>query len=135
MQSESAHFPATPIALKMAVAIGIGMLVGMEREWSNKDVGIRTFALVARNGEALSDQGSEHAETTKDKTVTKTLTIKMATVVATGIAARSQSTGSSSSPNCCCENRPALRASELLFSIPRTNYFFLPQNSAILYPG
>jgi uncharacterized membrane protein YhiD involved in acid resistance len=87
MQSESAHFPATPIALKMAVAIGIGMLVGMEREWSNKDVGIRTFALVARNGEALSDQGSEHAETTKDKTVTKTLTIKMATVVATGIAA------------------------------------------------
>jgi uncharacterized membrane protein (DUF4010 family) len=50
MQSESAHFPATPIALKMAVAIGIGMLVGMEREWSNKDVGIRTFALVALLG-------------------------------------------------------------------------------------
>jgi len=34
----------------MAVAIGIGMLVGMEREWSNKDVGIRTFALVAMLG-------------------------------------------------------------------------------------
>ncbi len=34
----------------MAVAIGIGMLVGMEREWSNKDVGIRTFALVALLG-------------------------------------------------------------------------------------
>ena len=50
MQSESTHFPATPIALKMAVAIGIGMLVGMEREWSNKDVGIRTFALVALLG-------------------------------------------------------------------------------------
>jgi uncharacterized membrane protein (DUF4010 family) len=50
MQSESLHFPATPIALKMAVAIGIGMLVGMEREWSNKDVGIRTFALVALLG-------------------------------------------------------------------------------------
>ena len=50
MQSESSHFPATPIALKMAVAIGIGMLAGMEREWSNKDVGIRTFAIVALLG-------------------------------------------------------------------------------------
>src|SRR6204780_3113420 len=50
MQSESLHFPATPIALKMAVAIGIGMLVGMEREWSNKDVGIRTFAIVSLLG-------------------------------------------------------------------------------------
>ncbi|HEY1806087.1 MAG TPA: DUF4010 domain-containing protein, partial [Terracidiphilus sp.] len=44
------HFPATPIALKMAVAIGIGMLVGMEREWSNKDVGVRSFAIVALLG-------------------------------------------------------------------------------------
>jgi len=34
----------------MAVAIGIGMLAGMEREWSNKDVGIRTFAIVALFG-------------------------------------------------------------------------------------
>jgi uncharacterized membrane protein (DUF4010 family) len=50
MQTESTHFPATPIALKMAVAIGIGMLAGMEREWSNKDVGIRTFAIVALLG-------------------------------------------------------------------------------------
>jgi hypothetical protein len=39
--TESVHFPPTPIALKMAVAVGIGMLVGLEREWSNKDVGIR----------------------------------------------------------------------------------------------
>jgi uncharacterized membrane protein (DUF4010 family) len=50
MQTESTHFFATPIALKMAVAIGIGMLAGMEREWSNKDVGIRTFAIVALLG-------------------------------------------------------------------------------------
>src|SRR6202161_556249 len=50
MQSEFAHFPVTPIALKMGVAIGIGMLAGMEREWSNKDVGIRTFAIVALLG-------------------------------------------------------------------------------------
>jgi uncharacterized membrane protein (DUF4010 family) len=50
MQTESSHFVATPIALKMGVAIGIGMLAGMEREWSNKDVGIRTFAIVALLG-------------------------------------------------------------------------------------
>jgi uncharacterized membrane protein (DUF4010 family) len=50
MQIESVRFPATPIALKMAVAIGIGMLVGMEREWSNKDVGVRSFAIVALLG-------------------------------------------------------------------------------------
>lgn len=47
---EAGHFPATPIALKMAVAVGIGMLVGLEREWSNKDVGIRTFAIVSMLG-------------------------------------------------------------------------------------
>jgi uncharacterized membrane protein (DUF4010 family) len=47
---EPAHFPPSPIALKMAVAIGIGMLVGLEREWSNKDVGIRTFAIVSMLG-------------------------------------------------------------------------------------
>jgi uncharacterized membrane protein (DUF4010 family) len=50
MQTETLRFPATPIALKMAVAIGIGMLVGMEREWSNKDVGVRTFAIVSLLG-------------------------------------------------------------------------------------
>jgi uncharacterized membrane protein (DUF4010 family) len=50
MQTEYAHFPVSPIALKMGVAIGIGMLAGMEREWSNKDVGIRTFAIVALLG-------------------------------------------------------------------------------------
>ena len=50
MQMESMRFPATPIAVKMAVAVGIGMLVGMEREWSNKDVGGRSFAIVALLG-------------------------------------------------------------------------------------
>lgn len=38
------------MALKIGMSIGIGMLVGMEREWSNKDVGIRSFALVALFG-------------------------------------------------------------------------------------
>jgi uncharacterized membrane protein (DUF4010 family) len=34
----------------MAVSLGIGLLVGIEREWSNKDLGARTFALVALLG-------------------------------------------------------------------------------------
>src|SRR5207245_11072775 len=63
MQTESVHFPATPVALKMAVAIGIGMLAGMEREWSNKDVGIRTFAIGALLGMLASLVGQSVAIT------------------------------------------------------------------------
>jgi uncharacterized membrane protein (DUF4010 family) len=44
------HYPAAPVALKMAVSVGIGMLVGMERKWSHKEAGIRTFAIVALLG-------------------------------------------------------------------------------------
>jgi uncharacterized membrane protein YhiD involved in acid resistance len=61
MQTEPAHFSATPVALKMAVAIDIGMLAGMEREWSNKDVGIRTFAIVALLGMLASVIGTNVA--------------------------------------------------------------------------
>jgi uncharacterized membrane protein (DUF4010 family) len=43
-------FPAAPITLKIAVSVGIGMLVGLEREWSNKDMGVRTFAIVSLFG-------------------------------------------------------------------------------------
>src|SRR6202050_4529827 len=50
MQIESTRFPATPIALKIAISVLIGMLAGMEREWSNKDVGVRSFAIVALLG-------------------------------------------------------------------------------------
>lgn len=51
------QFPPPPIALKMAVSVGIGMLVGMEREWSNKDVGIRSFAVVSLTGMLASTMG------------------------------------------------------------------------------
>ncbi|HEY0273519.1 MAG TPA: DUF4010 domain-containing protein, partial [Chitinophaga sp.] len=44
------HYAAAPTALKMAVAVGIGMLVGMERKWSHKEAGIRTFAIVSLLG-------------------------------------------------------------------------------------
>src|SRR6202050_1123878 len=50
MQIEPTRFPATPIALKIAISVLIGMLAGMEREWSNKDVGVRSFAIVALLG-------------------------------------------------------------------------------------
>jgi uncharacterized membrane protein (DUF4010 family) len=50
MQNDAIRFPVNSMALKIGMSIGIGMLVGMEREWSNKDVGIRSFALVALLG-------------------------------------------------------------------------------------
>jgi uncharacterized membrane protein (DUF4010 family) len=34
----------------MAIALGIGLLVGFEREWSHKDLGVRTFAIIALLG-------------------------------------------------------------------------------------
>jgi uncharacterized membrane protein (DUF4010 family) len=44
------RFPASEVAAKLAVSLGIGLLVGIEREWSNKDLGARTFALTALLG-------------------------------------------------------------------------------------
>jgi uncharacterized membrane protein (DUF4010 family) len=44
------RFPPAEVASKIAVSIGIGLLVGIEREWSNKDLGARTFALTALLG-------------------------------------------------------------------------------------
>jgi uncharacterized membrane protein YhiD involved in acid resistance len=44
------RFPPSEVAAKIAVSLRIGLLVGIEREWSNKDLGIRTFALTALLG-------------------------------------------------------------------------------------
>jgi uncharacterized membrane protein (DUF4010 family) len=44
------HFSPDDIAVKMAITVGIGLLVGFEREWSNKDIGVRSFALTAMLG-------------------------------------------------------------------------------------
>lgn len=43
-------YPPVDISIKLAIAIGIGMLVGLEREWSQKDLGTRTFAITAMLG-------------------------------------------------------------------------------------
>jgi uncharacterized membrane protein (DUF4010 family) len=44
------RFPPGDVAQKLAVAVSLGMLVGLEREWANKDIGVRTFALTSMLG-------------------------------------------------------------------------------------
>lgn len=39
------QFPYHEVAFKVALAAGIGLLVGLEREWSHKEIGVRTFAI------------------------------------------------------------------------------------------
>jgi uncharacterized membrane protein YhiD involved in acid resistance len=41
------HFPPGERVRKLAVSLGIGLLVGIGREWCDKDLGIRTFAMIA----------------------------------------------------------------------------------------
>jgi len=48
-----ARFPPSAVAVRIAIALAVGMLVGFERESASKDVGIRTFGLTALLG-ALS---------------------------------------------------------------------------------
>jgi len=44
------EFPYREIAMKVALASGIGLLVGLEREWSQKEIGVRTFAITSMLG-------------------------------------------------------------------------------------
>jgi len=59
MSKEFLNINPGPIALKIAVGVGIGMLVGMERKWSHKEAGIRTFSIIALLGvlSAVMSQG------------------------------------------------------------------------------
>lgn len=43
-------FPPIEVAAKIGVSLGIGLLVGLEREWAHKDLGVRTFAISALLG-------------------------------------------------------------------------------------
>src|SRR5258708_4288617 len=43
-------FSPLDISIKLAIAIGIRMLVGPEPEWSQKDLGTRTFTIVTIAG-------------------------------------------------------------------------------------
>ena len=44
------RFIPSEIATKLILSLGIGLLVGFEREWSRKDLGVRTFAIVSLLG-------------------------------------------------------------------------------------
>jgi uncharacterized membrane protein (DUF4010 family) len=43
-------FPYTEVAAKVALAAGIGLLVGLERKWAQKEIGVRTFAITGLLG-------------------------------------------------------------------------------------
>ena len=43
-------FPYRDIAVRIALSSGIGLLVGLEREWSQKEIGTRTFAITGLLG-------------------------------------------------------------------------------------
>jgi uncharacterized membrane protein YhiD involved in acid resistance len=43
-------FQPADVATKLALSIGVGLLVGFEREWSQKELGVRIFALTALLG-------------------------------------------------------------------------------------
>jgi uncharacterized membrane protein (DUF4010 family) len=44
------HFIPLEAATKLVLSLGVGLLAGLEREWSHKDLGVRTFALTALLG-------------------------------------------------------------------------------------
>ena len=48
--TESLRIPTSIIAVQLAASLCIGMLVGIEREWANKEFGLRTFAFVSMLG-------------------------------------------------------------------------------------
>ncbi|MBB5062826.1 DUF4010 domain-containing protein [Granulicella mallensis] len=50
LHASSAEFPPLVTAVKLGVALAIGLLIGFERQWSHKDFGVRTFSLAALIG-------------------------------------------------------------------------------------
>jgi uncharacterized membrane protein (DUF4010 family) len=50
LHAESAPFPPVVTAIKLSIALAIGLLIGFERQWSNKDFGVRTFSFTALLG-------------------------------------------------------------------------------------
>ncbi|HTS59072.1 MAG TPA: DUF4010 domain-containing protein [Terriglobales bacterium] len=45
-----AMFPPVDIAGKVALSLAVGLLVGLEREWAQKDLGVRTFTIACLFG-------------------------------------------------------------------------------------
>jgi MgtC family len=42
--------PYDEVAMKLGLTLGVGLLIGLEREWSQKEAGVRTFAITALLG-------------------------------------------------------------------------------------
>ena len=47
---DPSSFSHVEIASKIALALAVGLFVGLEREWAQKEVGVRTFSIVALFG-------------------------------------------------------------------------------------
>jgi hypothetical protein len=45
--TETLRIPTPIIAVQFAASLGIGMLVGIEREWANKEFGLRLFTFIS----------------------------------------------------------------------------------------
>lgn len=43
-------YPYSDIVVKLLLSLGVGLLIGLEREWANKDAGARSFAITALLG-------------------------------------------------------------------------------------
>ncbi|MGA8502114.1 MAG: DUF4010 domain-containing protein [Candidatus Sulfotelmatobacter sp.] len=54
-------FPPSEVALKIAIALGVGLLVGFEREWAHKEVGVRTFSITALLGTLAALASGQYA--------------------------------------------------------------------------
>lgn len=54
METLPSPFPYDDVANKIALSLAIGLLVGFEREWAQKEVGVRTFAVISLLGTLLS---------------------------------------------------------------------------------
>ncbi len=50
LHADSAQLPPALTAVKLGVALAIGLLIGFERQWSHKDFGVRTFSFAALLG-------------------------------------------------------------------------------------
>jgi uncharacterized membrane protein (DUF4010 family) len=57
--AESTLPAVAPDVVRLALAAALGLLLGLEREWSQKPAGIRTFALISLLGAVFSVIGSE----------------------------------------------------------------------------
>jgi uncharacterized membrane protein (DUF4010 family) len=52
-------FPFPEVAVKIGVSLAAGLLVGLERQWAQKEVGVRTFAITSLIGTLSALVGTE----------------------------------------------------------------------------